>query len=74
MTVQTAAKELYKTLPFPLGTANVLAVEDGKGARLIVWVEPSLVYKARTSLPDIFEGYRLQIEARPSAGSEQECH
>ena len=74
MIIESAANALYFHLPFPPGTANVLAIDDKDDPRLVVWVDKSVLYAARSSLPATFEGFRLEVIERPSASNQFTFH
>jgi len=62
-TVQQAAIHLLQAIPAPRGVVNTLAVNDGNGPLIRVFVDPEYWFKL-APIPETFEGYRVSVEPR----------
>lgn len=69
MKPELAAKALLDTLHMPLGSISVLVWygDSKQPVALKVWVEPTYLGKAKGSVPDEYEGYKVVLEERPNA-------
>lgn len=65
MTPDDAARAILAALDLPNGAANVLVWHDSEPPSLRVWVEERYLWLAKKSAPELFEGYRVDVEKRP---------
>lgn len=61
-----AAIILMNTLGLPDGAANVLVWYELPDPSLRVWVDERYFWQLKESAPKVFEGYRVDIEKRPT--------
>ena len=65
MDIHEAAKKFYESLNAPLGSVNVIPIQDTNGNYLLIWVSPNYS-KLISSFPQSFAHYRVVVEKRPS--------
>lgn len=74
VTIEQAARELYRAINAPAGRVNVLPVREGERGILRVWLAPGYPPPPGLVIPDEFEGFPVLVERRGEARADQRAH